>query len=412
MFNKIFKFLKGYVIIEIYGLEAARFVNICLRRGIDIWNVLPAKNSMSLCVRKSDFGKIRSVARKTRVRVKIRKKVGLYNLFSRYRKRYFFIIGLVMTVLFFAVSSRYIWVVEINGAETIDMDKLVASLDSIGVKSGALKKSLPPGTEIKRRITDANEGVAWAWVYIEGAKARVEISEKILKPDVIDRSAYCDIAAACGGVIKKVTAKNGAELVKPGDAVSAGDVLISGRVPVYKEGQPEKYMYVHALGEVEAYTSHSRTGDYKLYYESRNVTGRGKTFYSLELFGKRFDLFRSMNVDYDDYNKTDKRNELNINGYSGICLNSTRFDEVLVNREPITVDTALEIARNKMEAEIAKELQPESQLLGSDISYEQIDDETIRVTLNMSFIEKIGIESTGTEGTETQSIETENTPAQ
>ena len=119
-----------------------------------------------------------------------------------------------------------------------------------------------------------------------------------------------------------------------------------------------------------------------------------------------------MNVDYDDYNKTDKRNELNINGYSGICLNSTRFDEVIVNREPITVDTALEIARNKMEAEIAKELQPKSQLLGSDISYEQLDDETIRVTLNMSFIEKIGIESTGTEGTETQSIETENTPAQ
>ena len=37
MFKKFFKFLYGYVIIKVYGKGAERFINICLRRNINVY---------------------------------------------------------------------------------------------------------------------------------------------------------------------------------------------------------------------------------------------------------------------------------------------------------------------------------------------------------------------------------------
>ena len=67
---------------------------------------------------------------------------------------------------------------------------------------------------------------------------------------MVDKDTPCDIAAACDGYIKNVITKNGKQLVKAGDTVNAGDVLISGTVPVFREGEEERYMEVHSLGTV------------------------------------------------------------------------------------------------------------------------------------------------------------------
>ena len=48
MFKKFFKFLYGYVIIKVYGKGAERFINICLRRNIDVWNIKPFDDSINI----------------------------------------------------------------------------------------------------------------------------------------------------------------------------------------------------------------------------------------------------------------------------------------------------------------------------------------------------------------------------
>lgn len=396
MFKKFFKFLKGYVIIEIYGKNKERFINICLRRGIEIHDTKPLENGrILLSIFKRDFYRLPEIARKTKISVRIKRKRGLYNITARYKKRYLFAAGFLAFVLFIAITSQFIWVVEINGVENADYEKIIAALEEDGVTSGALKKNIPSGYELKRDILNANDDIAWAWVYIEGAKARVEIYEKSLPPQVIDKSVSCNISARREGVIKKITAKSGELLLKAGDAVSPGDVIISGRVGTFREGEPEKYIYVHALGEVEAYTSHTAEGDYKLYYESRTPTGDSKSYYSLELFGKKFDLFRNKSISYEEFDKIENRQELSLPllGYTGISLNSEKYDEVTVNKEPLSVDIALETARTELEEKISKELLTGSKMLDSELSYEQTDNETIHVKLNMSFIENIGVET-------------------
>lgn len=203
-----------------------------------------------------------------------------------YRKRYLFLIGFALCIIFFAVSAQFIWVVEINGVENSDINGIISTLDSIGIKSGALKAKLPDGMESKAAIINNNDHIAWAWVYIEGAKARVEIYEQIIPPNILDKDTPCDIVAACDGIINHMVVKNGEEVLNDGDAVKTGDVIVSGKVATYKEGYPEEYIYVHSMADIMAYTTHSKNGDYKLYYESRVPTGKNRYMVSLEAFRK------------------------------------------------------------------------------------------------------------------------------
>ena len=112
MFKKFFKFLYGYVIIKVYGKGAERFINICLRRNIYVWNIKPFDDGIEMCIYIKDFFHIRQVRKKSNVKIKISQRRGIKHLMRLYRKRYLFLIGFALCIIFFAVSAQFIWVVE------------------------------------------------------------------------------------------------------------------------------------------------------------------------------------------------------------------------------------------------------------------------------------------------------------
>lgn len=390
MLNKFFKFLFGYVIISVYGKNSIKFLNICLRRDMKILSAAYKEDCMEITMAARDFLKIRSVAKKSRVKVKIKEKHGALHLARLYRKRYAFVIALLLCIAAAFISSQYIWLVEINGAEKENIAALTQTLSDIGVRRGGRKSALPDGMEMKRLILEKNDNVAWAWVYIEGAKARVEIYEKVIPPAVVNKNEPCDILARCDGVIKSMTVKAGDERVHIGDAVETGDLMVAGTVPVHKEGEEERHILVHSIARVEAYTTHTATGDYKLYHEIRTPTGRVKRRRVLELFGKAVNIpFGEMK--FENYDRREIRHELKTPffGYSGIALNTVEFCEVTVTRETLPIETVVEYAKCDLEKQIASALSVGSIKEDEKTEYTQLDNETINVKLNMNFTENI-----------------------
>ena len=397
MFNKFFKFLKGYVIIELTGSDAERFINICIRRGIDVSDIkCVGDGAFILCIPKKDFKALRSIAQKTKTKVHIKERHGAFYFKRLYGKRYAFMGGALFLILFFAITSQFIWVVKIEGVYESSKEQIIQILEDNGIKAGALKRRIPPISDIKSQLINRTDTISWAWVYIEGACARVEVYERRLKPQSVDRSQPCDIVAASDGFIKRIDIKKGERKVENETAVSAGDVLISGKVAVFKEGYEEKYMQVHAEGLVEAFTYHQKEKEQKLYHESRIKTGREKTYYSAEIFGKLYNLFFKENPKYESYDIKQKRHELILPyfGYSGLCINEKRYCEVEVYKEPITEAAAAVIARNELEEQIAKELFKNARLQDKTLEWERINNDTIKVKLKMTFLEDIGTETT------------------
>lgn len=396
MFNKFFNFLKGYVIIEAAGSDTERFLNICIRRGIDVSDVTrEADGTVTLRVSCGGFMKIRAAARKTKTAVRIKKRAGAGVIKRRYGGRYAFIIGAVLTVIFFAVTAQFVWVVKIDGVYEGSCEQIIEILEENGVRPGALKRNIPEPSAIKQALISRTDTIAWAWVYIEGACARVEVYEKRLKPQEVDKSRPCDVVAACDAFVERIDVRKGEDVVRNESVVSAGDVLISGKVPVFKEGYEERYMYVHAEGDIRAVTYHKRERAQKLYHESRIKTGRKKSYVSLELFGKLFRLYREENHGFENTDLKESRHELTLPyfGYSGICLSERRYDEVEIYREPISEEAAALMAQRELEEEIAKELFKNPQLTDRELEWERIDGETITVKLKMTFIEDIGTEA-------------------
>lgn len=396
MLNKFFNFLKGYVIIEVTGKNAERFINICLRRGIELDALSYRDNGIRTRVSRTDFKRLRGVRKKCGVNIKIVKKCGGKAFLTRHRHRYMFLIFAAVCAAFIYISSGFIWAVEINGVKDTDISYLAKILNRNGVFVGGRKSKISELYDIKDDVINHTDDIAWVWVYIEGAKARVEVLEKRRPPRVIPRAEPCDIVALSDGVVKKITVKNGDAVTDEGGAVSKGDVLISGKVKAYKEGEEERYMYVHSIGEVRAYTIHSSAVVSPLYREIRTPAGGNKKYYTLELFGKKYELYKEKNIEFSDYDVKTKCYELKLPlfGFTGIALTVEDNIDVEVSKREISENTALELAKMTAEEKIAKELLPRAELLDTDIEYEKINEENIRVKVVMSFIESIGEEST------------------
>lgn len=386
---KIFKFLKGYVIITLRGFFIERFINICTRRNIKLWDI--KKTSPSFAVIKisvSDFKKIRPVARKTHTKIKIRQKCGLKAFVSKYKSRYALFFGIFIFIISCTVLPQFIWAVDIRGCETIDKNEITALLHETGIYPGAFKHSLITQQQIRDIVMSRFDNITWAWIYINGSRAVLEIEERTPVPEITDKTQFGNIIALKDGVVSKIIVKDGVSDIIPGNAVSAGDILINGEITI-KDGSKR---YVHALGEVEAFTYYNETRDVKLFDELRTPTGRKKTFCTINAFSNKLNLFISPDIPFSEYDSENKTYHLPFNDKYPIpvSLSKKTVSEVTVSRLDISEKTAADRVRESIENDISKKLLPQSELINKNTYTEKIDDETIRVNVQMEFKEKIG----------------------
>lgn len=384
-----FKFLKGYVIISLRGFFIERFINICTRRNIKLWDI--KKSSPSFAVMKistGDFRRIRPVARKTHTKIKIRKKCGLKAFVSKYRSRYALFLGISVFVISCIIMPQFIWVVDIEGCNTIDEKEVASILRDTGVYPGALKHSLLTQQQIRDIVMSRFDNITWAWIYINGSHAVMKIEERTPVPEITDRNQFGNIVALKDGVISKIIVKEGTAGVIPGSAVSAGDLLISGEAAT-KDGF---IRYVHALGEIEAFTYYNESMDVRLFDEVRAPTGRKKTFCTLNAFSNKLNLFLSPKIPFDEYDAKDTVLHLPFNDKYPIpvSLSKTTVSEVTVFRLAVSEKTASDRAREMIENNISKQLLPMSELIEKNIYTEKISDDIVRVHVQMKFKEKIG----------------------
>ncbi len=390
-FNKVFHFVKGYVIINVSGFYIERFLYICAKRGIELFRIgRRTDEGVRVSISNRDFKKIRPIVYKSKVRISIVRKCGLPFFIKKAKKRRALVAGMLILSVAGYVSSGFIWSIEINSEDETVEKQLLDAIEIAGIRIGAYKPLLPEGEKVKSIIMNNTDNIVWAWVYIKGTKAVVDFKEGIPAPKIVDRSVPCDIVAQRDGIITEIVEKNGDARVTLGDTVEKGDLLIAGTLNSTDGG----YKTVHSIGRVFARVWHEKSGEYKLYTEERVATGRKKDFFTLKLFSKCFDLYTRENIDYHEYNISEKLSELKLgkDNFLGIGVYKKTYNEVETEKVEISVDNALKIAQNDLEMQVSKELLPCSKLIDKKIQYECIDDETIKVTLTMEFVEQIGKE--------------------
>lgn len=126
------------------------------------------------------------------------------------------------------------------------------------------------------------DGIAWAGVEIRGVKLTVSIEDSISVPKLIQSNQPYNIVAERDGLIVKMEVYAGNALVKEGDTVRKGQLLVSGKIENQRPdlGGDFGSKEVHALGRVIARTWYESSLPVSMEYTQRIKTGNEhKTVY-------------------------------------------------------------------------------------------------------------------------------------
>ncbi len=298
---RIWNYIRGYVIIMVEGFFPEKFINVCINRGIFLWDINRENSStVTMKVGVKAFKKLIPVVRKTRCRLSVRAKKGLPFLLRRYRKRKTFAAGCLIFIGMVYLLSSFIWTVEVYGNEKIPTQEIVKNLSDIGLKAGVWKPVINTETIINRMMIEIQE-LAWISIDISGTRAIIEVAERVKQPRIIEKDIPCNIVAGKDGIIDSIYVKEGTPLVDEGSTVKKGDLLVAGMV----ENNNGVLRYVHAMADINARTWYEES-TVVLFSRTRVIeTNNTKNRYSIKLFDKVVGLgdtqspFEHFNVEQD-----------------------------------------------------------------------------------------------------------------
>ena len=282
MLLRLLHFFRGWVSFTVSGKYPERFLNITARKNIRLWDVQRKDGGFTACMYRSDYRRIRPVARGAGVTLRIYKKNGLPGMIGRYRGRVGVVIGACAFLVSVFVMSLFIWSVDITGCQTVSRTQMLADLREQGLYVGAFKPLIDP-KQVSREMMLRRKEIGWMAVNLTGSYASVEIKEEAPAPEVEDISAPCNVKARSDGLILRIEAMEGETEITEGSGVIEGQLLVSG---VRTGGQGESRL-VHAQARVYARTT--REASFSVPAVSDTLIPNGETARrkSFLLFGLR-----------------------------------------------------------------------------------------------------------------------------
>lgn len=384
-FKILLSYILGYVSIVVEGYFIERFINICNNQKIFLWN-MQRKHSTIIKVNigVKDFKRIKNIAQKTKCRVKIQEKKGMPFILHKYKKRKIFAIFFILLIFAVITLSNFIWNIEVTGNDKISAEEILRDLEENNFKIGTTKINLNT-KRIIDKVRLKRDDLAWMGIEIKGTNAIVKVVEADLKPDIIQEQEYCNIVATKDAMIVKISAQNGIAVVKEGDIVTKGTILVQG----WLEGQFTGIHYVHANGEVQAKVWYSKKERLKLNQTKKIQTGNVKNKYSVKINNFEINLLKGV-PKFQNYDtiETSKKLKLFSNFYLPIEINKKTYQEYENQEVQYTFEEAKQLAIEKAEEELKEQIEDKS-IIDKKINASQLNDE-VEVEVIYEVLENIG----------------------
>ena len=258
------------ITLELEGLMLDRLLSKALSEGAQFAHVarLTRRRITVACAPRS-ARILRGLAEKYHFDCRVASLGGASALWARAKARATAAAAFGVALALSALYLSRVWIIDvrlIRGAEA--PTGVEDALADSGVAVGA--SVLDIDTELAALRLNALEGCAHASVEREGVVIVAEIACEEPSPGLYDISCARDLVALCDGVITSVNVKSGTAMVRPGDTVRRGQVLIAGEERATKEAT----VSVGALGSVTARIWREGEAQDFIYALEKRYTGR------------------------------------------------------------------------------------------------------------------------------------------
>ena len=288
------------------------------------------------------------------IAVKTCKRTGLPSLLDRYKNRVGLLLGGLCALAILLVSDNYIWDVRVSGNERVSYTELVDTLSECGLQIGSKITELDVDA-IETRVLLECKAVSWITINIQGTYANVQIRESGDQPNDKTEAKPSNLVAVRDGQIDRLELFSGNAMVRHGDVVRKGDILVSGIWDSNHYGM----IVTRSFGKVFARTKRDFRVEIPFEYERKTVKESKIKEKYLIFFSKQIKVFENagnMGVSCDTIESVE-----NLRFFNGDRLpvgtrtvRSISYEtETLRYSEAETIEIAYYRLREIMEAELS-----------------------------------------------------------
>ena len=373
------------VTIEIGGLNLEKLLRECQSAGIRLRSIQRVQTRcIHVRIAAQDRGKLEALCMRFGWEIReIHAGAGLHMVrFCRMRCMLF--AGAVLGLLLIAVSSQMVLGISVSGAQEYSA-QVHQYLRQEGVYPGRLKKTfsldalrdglllhLPGITHVSFR---------YAGSMLEAECHLVREGEQYKKT-----GSGRDLIASRDGIVTKVAVLSGTPLVREGEAVYAGQVLIRG------EERDKQGGVNHAIaqGQVIARVWAPGTARAALYKEKVQETGRVRQKVSIQTpwYNRVVQRAEPFEIQH-----TTVKIEKIIDLFVPLLRRTEIYEEVIINREQRSREDAASAAQGAAEKQAKKQVPSGVLILDKWVEYSMIDNEFVCASVVLEYEQDIAVRS-------------------
>lgn len=274
--------MKIYTLIECENRNSQRLINKFLEKNIIVKKLEYDDDFLSFMTDDRNLKEVREILEAMGLKYTVKRRGGNFFV-KKFVLRY---VSLALAAIIAIVSSglgtMFCFGVDIE----CDSGEVRAQINDIlseySVKKFMLKSSLDTKA-LSQDISSKVEEVGFASCYFDGSILKIEVKQVHTDEESPE---YSRIVADCDGIVTRVLVYSGTALVKAGDVVKKGDVLIEGYIDTYPDTEDNERIPVKADGVVYAECAYTDRVTLSQQSVEKQRTGKSYKVTDIYVFGK------------------------------------------------------------------------------------------------------------------------------
>ena len=220
--------LGGMVTVELISADVPAALTAINRAGIPIYNSI-TKDEFTLLfsIDRKNFKKLKHILKRRGEKFKVERKHGIYWRLKSLLRRPVLVFGMTALLAFACFVPSRIFFIRVEGNSMLPTNLILEHAAQSGIRFGSSRKEVR-SEKMKNRLLEALPQLQWAGINTNGCVATITVRERQETEKSPVKTGVSSIVAECDGVVLSCTATKGNLLCKPGQAVKAGQTLISG----------------------------------------------------------------------------------------------------------------------------------------------------------------------------------------
>ena len=220
--------LGGMVTVELISADVPAALTAINRAGIPIYNSITKDEfTLHFSVDRRNFNKIKQILKRRGEKFKVERKHGIYWRFKSLLHRPVLVFGMAALLACACFVPSRIFFIRVEGNSMLPTNLILEQAAQSGIRFGSSRREVR-SEKMKNRLLEALPQLQWAGINTNGCVATITVRERQETEKSPVKTGVSSIVAACDGVVLSCTATKGNLLCKPGQAVKAGQTLISG----------------------------------------------------------------------------------------------------------------------------------------------------------------------------------------